>query len=50
VVATTVDAGPAVPMHHEITMALDMRGPSTPLTGTTPHHQSYATNDDEGAI
>ncbi len=45
VVATTVDAGPAVKMPHEITMALDMHAGTTPLTGTTRHHQSYTTSD-----
>jgi hypothetical protein len=50
VVATTVDARRAAPFPHEITMAVDMHAGGTPLTGTTPHHQSYASNDEEGAI
>jgi hypothetical protein len=27
-----------------------MHAGGTPLTGTTPHHQSYAADQDEGAI
>ncbi len=50
VVATTVDAGPAVPVHHDIALVLDMHAGTTPLTGTTRHHQSYTANDEEGAI
>jgi uncharacterized protein YbjQ (UPF0145 family) len=50
VVATTVDAGPAVPIHHDIALVLDMHAGRTPLTGTTRHHQSYTANDHEGAI
>jgi len=29
---------------------VDMHAGKTPLTGTTRHHQSYATNEEEGAI
>ncbi len=50
VVATTVDAGPAVPVHHDIALVLDMHAGTTPLTGTTRHHQSYTAHDAEGAI
>jgi hypothetical protein len=50
VVATTVDARPGVPIPHDIKMVVDAHAGETPLTGTTPHHQSYATNESEGAI
>jgi hypothetical protein len=50
VIATTVDARRGVPLPHEIKMVVDMHDGGTPLTGTTPHHQSYATNENEGAI
>jgi len=50
VVATTVDARRGVPLPHDIRMVVDMHAGGTPLTGTTRHHQSYATNDSEGAI
>jgi uncharacterized protein YbjQ (UPF0145 family) len=49
VVATTVDAGPAVRVHHDVPFVLDLRA-DTPLAGTTTHHQSYAVNETEGAI
>ncbi len=49
VVATTVDARRGTPLPHEIKMVVDMRDP-TPLTGTPPHHQSYNTNEESGAI
>ncbi len=39
---------PAVP--HEIGMALDLHAGRTPLTRHTPHHQSYASSEKEGAI
>ena len=41
-------ARPAVP--HEIGMVVDMHAGRTPLTGHTRHHQSYASNEREGAI
>jgi len=50
VIATTVDARRGVPIPHDIKMVMDMHAGATPLTGTTRHHQSYATNDEEGAI
>ncbi|MBU6397099.1 MAG: heavy metal-binding domain-containing protein [Rhodospirillales bacterium] len=49
VVATIVDARRGTPLPHEIKMVVDMRDP-TPLTGTPPHHQAYATNEESGAI
>jgi len=54
VVATTVDIKrgttgfSAIP--HEVGMVVDMHAGSTPLTGRTQHHQSYASNESEGAI
>jgi hypothetical protein len=50
VIATTVDARRGTPFPHEIKMVVDMHAGGTPLTGTTRHHQSYATNEEEGAI
>jgi hypothetical protein len=50
VVATTVDARHGAPFPHEIKMVVDMRAGGTPLVGTTRHHQSYVSNDEEGAI
>ena len=41
-------ARPAVP--HEIGMVVDMCAGRTPLTGHARHHQSYASNEREGAI
>ena len=49
VIATTVDATRAT-LAHPITMAVDMHAGGTPLTGTTRHHQSYASNDRDEAI
>jgi len=50
VIATTVDARRGTPFPHKIKMVVDMHAGGTPLTGTTRHHQSYATNEEEGAI
>lgn len=50
VIATTVDARRGIPIPHDIKMVVDMHAGATPLTGTRPHHQSYGTNDQEGAI
>jgi len=50
VIATTVDAKRGVPLPHEFKMVVDMHAGKTPLAGTTRHHQSYATNEQEGAI
>ncbi len=50
IVATTVDARPGVPIPQDIRMVVDLHAGKTPLTGTTKHHQSYTTNDSEGAI
>ena len=50
VVATTVDARRGVPLPHRINMVVDMHAGGTPLTGTTAHHQSYDSNESEGAI
>jgi hypothetical protein len=41
-------ARPTVP--HEIGMVIDLRAGHTPLTGVARHHQSYASNEKEGAI
>jgi putative heavy-metal-binding protein len=50
VVATTVDARPGAQFPHEIKMAVDMHAGATPLVGTTRHHQSYESNEEEGPI
>jgi Putative heavy-metal-binding len=50
VIATTVDARRGAQFSHDIKMVVDMHAGATPLTGTTRHHQSYASNDEEGAI
>jgi hypothetical protein len=38
------------PLPFEFQMVVDMCAGKTPLKGTIPHHQSYTTNDSEGAI
>ncbi len=49
--APATSAVPAgTPLPHEFRMVVDMHQGKTPLTGTTRHHQSYASNDKEGAI
>ena len=50
VVATTVDAKRGTPLPHDIRMVVDMHAGGTPLTGTSQHHQSYGSNESEGAI
>ena len=50
VVATTVDARRGTGLPHEIRMVVDMHTGATPLVGITPHHQSYQSNESEGAI
>ena len=50
VIATVVDAKPGANFPHDIQIVVDMHDGGTPLTGTTPHHQSYAMNDEDGAI
>jgi hypothetical protein len=50
VIATTVDARRGTPIPHDIQMVVDMHAGGTPLTGTTRHHQSYASNDRDQAI
>jgi hypothetical protein len=50
VVATTVDARRDAPFPHEIKMVVDMHDGGTPLVGTTRHHDSYVSNEEEGAI
>lgn len=50
VVATTVDAKRAAAFPHEFKMVVDLHAGGTPLTGTTRHHESYKSNESEGAI
>jgi Putative heavy-metal-binding len=50
VVATTVDARRGTTISHPVRMVVDMHAGATPLVGTTQHHQSYRSNESEGAI
>lgn len=50
VIATTVDARRGTPLPHNFHMVVDMCAGGTPLQGRKPHHQSYATNQQNGAI
>jgi Putative heavy-metal-binding len=50
VVATTVDARRGTTIPHDVKMVVDMHAGGTPLTGTAQHHQSYQSNESEGAI
>jgi uncharacterized protein YbjQ (UPF0145 family) len=50
VVATTVDARRGTAMPHRVKMVVDMHAGGTPLAGTGQHHQSYSSNQSEGAI
>jgi uncharacterized protein YbjQ (UPF0145 family) len=50
VLATTVDARKRAPIPHELKMVVDLHAGVTPLTGTKRHHESYASNESEGAI
>jgi hypothetical protein len=50
VVATTVDARRGTALPHQVKMVVDMHARGTPLAGTTQHHQSYSSNESEGAI
>jgi hypothetical protein len=50
VVATTVDARRGTTLPQEIKFVVDTHKGATPLKGTARHHQSYANNEDEGAI
>jgi uncharacterized protein YbjQ (UPF0145 family) len=50
VVATTVDARRGTPLPHHVRMVVDMHANGTPLVGSAQHHQSYQSNESEGAI
>ena len=50
VLATTVDARRQAGLPHEFKLVVDLHAGASPLTGTTPHHQSYRSNESEGAI
>ena len=50
VIATTVDTRRGVPFPHDIKMVIDLHAGRTPLTGHEQHHQSYASNEETGAI
>ncbi|HEX9468973.1 MAG TPA: heavy metal-binding domain-containing protein [Bradyrhizobium sp.] len=50
VVATTVDARRGTALPHQVRMVVDLHAGGTPLVGTVQHHQSYSSNESEGAI
>ena len=50
VIATVVDLPRSRPLAADFQMVVDMHAGKTPLTGRSNHHQSYASNDEEGAI
>lgn len=50
VVATTVDARRGTPLPHEVQIVVDLHQGRTPLAGSSRHHQSYSSNESEGAI
>jgi hypothetical protein len=50
VIATTIDSRRGVPIPHDIKMVVDMHAGETPLTGASRYHQSYPSNDRDGAI
>ena len=50
VVASVVDGRRGGWVPHEICMTVDVRNGATPLVGRARHHQSYASNEREGAI
>jgi uncharacterized protein YbjQ (UPF0145 family) len=50
IIATVIDQPRSRPLMHDFQMVVDMHAGKTPLTGTKNHHQSYASNDEEGAI
>jgi hypothetical protein len=50
VIATTVDTKRGLPFPHDIRMVIDMHAGGTALTGHERHHQSYESNEEDGAI
>jgi hypothetical protein len=50
VIATVIDQPKAKPLANDFQMVVDMYAGKTPLSGRKTHHQSYGTNDEEGAI
>lgn len=50
IVATVVDTRRGAPFPHEVRIVLDACAGRTPLQGTARHHQSYATDEQEGPI
>ncbi len=50
VIATVIDRPRPKPLANEFHMVVDMHAGKTPLTVRRNHHQSYASNDEEGAI
>jgi uncharacterized protein YbjQ (UPF0145 family) len=50
VVATTVDARRGIPLPHDFQIVVDLHAGKTPLMGSARHHQSYESNESEGAI
>lgn len=50
VVATTVNAKPSATLPEGVSMVVDMHAGKSPLAGSPAHHQSYESNEREGAI
>lgn len=50
VIATVIDQPRNRPLPHDFQMVVDMHQGKTPLIGRKNHHQSYASNDEEGGI
>lgn len=50
VIATTLETRRGTPLPHDVKIVVDLHAGKTPLTGTKSHHQSYATNQESGAI
>jgi uncharacterized protein YbjQ (UPF0145 family) len=50
VIATVIDLPRSKRLANDFQMVVDMHAGKTPLTGRKNHHQSYSSNDEEGAI
>lgn len=50
IIATTLEARRGMTLPHNVRIVVDLHAGKTPLAGTTPHHQTYTTNENRGAI
>lgn len=50
IVATTLDVRRGTPLPHDFKIVVDLHAGETPLTNKTPHHQTYQTTENRGAI